>query len=178
MKKEGSFKSIVFVMMLAMAIALFWEQLPIISNTIHYLLDPSAGKLINANLFWGMSIIVLVITLFSTLVQKYATDQVALKEIRKEQKELQKNMKEYKDHPEKMMEFQKEMLPLSGKMMKISMRGMVYTTIPFILFFRWFDDYFAVLGDPDIFWGFGWFGSYFILTLALSMILRKVLKVV
>ncbi len=41
------------------------------------------------------------------------------------------------------MELQKKQFAFLPKMMKMSMRPMVYTAIPLILFFRWFMDYFT-----------------------------------
>jgi len=61
-----------------------------IKDSVHFILNPSAGFLLNWNLNFGMLIIVLFITIFTTVVQKYATDQETLKEIKKEQKEIQK----------------------------------------------------------------------------------------
>ena len=52
---------------------------------------------------------------------------------------------------QKMMEIQKELMPISMKMMKLSMRPIVFTGIPFILTFRWFMDYFTVIGNPKFF---------------------------
>ena len=121
--------------------------------------------------------LVVILTLFSTLIQKYCSDQEELRRLKKEQKEIQKKMKEYKHHPEKMAEFQKELFPLTGKMMKVSMGGMVYTSIPFILFFRWFNDFFLSIGNPSILFGLNWFWFYFISTLFISTILRKLLKI-
>src|SRR3989344_6402185 len=136
-KAEGSFTLIIFMMLIALLIASLWEKTPAIKNSVHYVLNPSAGFLLDWNLNIGMLIVVLAITLLTTIVQKYATDQKALKELKKEQKEIQKQMKEFKAHPEKYMELQKKSLPLVWKQMKLSMHGMVYMAIPFIFFFRW-----------------------------------------
>jgi uncharacterized membrane protein (DUF106 family) len=156
-----------------------WDKVPAIKNSIHYILDPSAGALLNWNLNIGMLIVVFVITVITTIVQKYATDQKTLKEMRKEQKEIQNQMKEFKNHPEKMMELQKKQFAMMPKQMKLSMRAIIYTGIPFILFFRWFQDYFAnltaqALGVAPKFWlGLGWFWFYLIFAMVFSSILRK-----
>ena len=172
--KEGSFMPIVFVMIASLIIAGLWDKIPVIKNLIHAILDPSAGALLNWDVSWGMVIIVFVITVLVTLVQKYATDQKTLKEIKKEQKEIQKQMKEFRAHPEKMMELQKKSFSMMGKQMKLGMRGIVYTGVPFILFFRWFQDFFATLGDVKFFGIIGsWFLFYFIVTLLFGGILRK-----
>ena len=99
--KKGSFKPIFIVLLASMLIALFWNSVPLIKNSVHTVLDPSAGALLNWNLTWGMFIIVFILTAITTVIQKYATDQESLKELKKEQKLLQEEMKKYKDDPAK-----------------------------------------------------------------------------
>ncbi len=177
--KEGSFKPIVFIMIASMAIALFWDKIPFIKDSVHFVLDPSAGTLLNWNATWGMILIVLIISLFTTLVQKYATDQKALKELRKEQKILQAEMKKYKEHPEKMAELSKKQFAFLPKTFKLTSRAMMFTGIPFILFFRWFNDFFSAFEVEPVFLGFlSWFWFYLIFTMIFSTIFRKVFKVV
>lgn len=177
--KEGSFTPIFIILIISMIIASSWDKIPAIKNSIHYILDPSAGALLNWNLNLGMIIIVFVITLLTTLVQKYATDQKTLKEMKKEQKEMQNQMKEFKNHPEKLMELQKKQMSMLLPQMKLSMRAVAYTGIPFILFFRWFNDYFAVLPEgTKFFLGMGWFLFYFIFAIIFGTIFRKYLDVV
>ena len=171
--KEGSFTPLIVFMLISLVLASLWDKIPIIKNSIHYILDPSAGALINWNLNIGMLIIVLIITAITTVVQKYATDQKTLKELRKEQKEIQNQMKEFKNHPEKMMELQKRQFAMMPKQMKLSMRAIIYTGIPFILFFRWFNDYFITAGSPKFFLGMGWFLFYLISAIIFGSILRK-----
>jgi len=114
-----------------------------------------------------------------TLAQKYATDQVALKELKKEQKAIQKQMKEFKEHPEKLMELQKKQMKLFPKQMKLSMRAIAFTGVPLILFFRWFQDFFTTLGDVKFFGIIGsWFLFYLIIAMVFGSILRKYMKVV
>ncbi len=182
-KKEGSFKPIIFIMIASMAIAIFWDKISFIKNAVHAALDPSAGALLNWNLNVGMILIVLIISLFTTIIQKYATDQKQLKELRKEQKILQEEMKKYKEHPEKMAELSKKQFAFFPKTFKLTSRAMLFTGIPFILFFRWFNDFFiameAVTGAPIRFFGIlSWFWFYLILTMIFSTLLRKWMKVV
>lgn len=176
--KEGSFMPILIIMVASFVIAGLWDKIPAIKNSIHFIFDPTAGALLGWNLNFGMIIVVFVITLLTTLVQKYATDQKTLKEMKKEQKEIQKQMKEFKNHPEKLMELQKKQMAMLMPQMKLSMRAVAYTGIPFILFFRWFTDYFATLGDQKFFLGMGWFLFYFIFAIIFGSILRKYLDVV
>ncbi|MBW6442496.1 DUF106 domain-containing protein [Patescibacteria group bacterium] len=177
-KKEGRFRSILLVFLLVMLIALFWDSIPILKDTVSALLDPTAGALLRWNLEFGMMLIVMVITILTTFVQKYLTDQNAMREMKKEQKELQEEMKKYKEHPEKLMELQKKQMEFIPKMLKVSFRGTTYTMVPFVLFFRWFSDYFVSAGNPKFFGIFTWFWFYFLFSIIISSILRKIMKVV
>jgi len=177
--KEGSFKPIIIVMLISLVIAGLWDKVPAIKNSIHFVLDPSAGALLLWNVSWGMTIIILIVTLIVTLAQKYATDQEALRELKKEQKQIQEEMKKFKEHPEKLMALQKTQMKLLPKQMKLSMRAIAFTGVPLILFFRWFQDFFTTLGDVKFFGIIGsWFLFYLIIAMVFGAILRKYLKVV
>ncbi len=167
----------IFLAFLAsLVIALLWQRVDAISNFGHSLLDPVFGRLLDWNIFWGMSIIVVILSIIMTLIQKYGVDQEALKEIKKEQKKLQEDMKKYKEHPDKLMEFNQKQIEIMGRMFRISMGSVVYTAIPFVIFFRWFYDYFAVV-DYQFFGFLSWFWFYLIVSIILSSIFRKVFKV-
>ena len=176
--KEGSFKILLFVMFLSLVIAFYWEKATWISGPIHAILDPTLGILLNWNLTGGMFVIIILIALVTALVQKYATDQETIRELKARQKEINKKSKEFRHDPQKMMEIQKELMPISMKMMKLSMRPIVFTGIPFILTFRWFMDYFTAIGNPKFFGFLSWFWFYLIFVLVFGAILRKILKVV
>ena len=177
MDKKGSFKPIIWIMVISLAIAALWDKIPFLKNGVGALLNPSAGALLNWDLTWGMVIIVFLIALLTTLIQKYTTDQEALKALKKNQKFLQKEMKKFKDMPDKMMELQKQSMAAIPETFKLTSRSIVYTGIPFILLFRWFMDFFETLGSP-VFLGFlNWFWFYLIFTMIFSGILRKYLKV-
>ena len=168
------------IMMIAMIVPLLiaslWNSVPQIKDTVHAVLDPSFGFLLDWHIVFGMLIVVFIITLISTLVQKYCTDQVALKQIKDEQKALQEEMKKYKDHPEKMLEFQKKQLEIIPKTFDLTMKPLLYTIIPFILFFKWFGDYFLL--NPYKYFGFmNWIFFYIIASIFISSILRKIMKV-
>lgn len=177
MNKEGSYAPLFIIMALSILIAGFWDQIPYLKSSINYVLSPTAGWLLNWNTTWGMLIVVFVISLISIIAQKYATDQKQLKELRKEQKLLQEEMKKFKEHPEKLIELQKKQMEFLPKTMKLSTRAILFTGVPFILLFRWFNDYFVA--KPFNFIGFlPWFWFYLIFTLIFTAILRKVLDVV
>ncbi len=177
-KGEGSFKPVIIIMIISILIASLWDRVPQIKNAVGTVLNPTAGALLNWNLNWGFLIIVFVITIIITLAQKYATDQKTLKELKKEQKEIQKQMKEFKHHPEKMMELQKKQWKLMPKQMKLSMRALAFTGVPFILFFRWFHDYFDALGDYKLWLGMSWFVFYLLFAIIIGSIIRKQMDVV
>jgi uncharacterized membrane protein (DUF106 family) len=182
-KKEGSWTPMIVIMGLSMLIVFTWDKIPFIKDNVHNVLDPSAGALLNWDLVLGMLAIILVINIITTLIQKYATDQEALRELKKEQKILQAEMKKYKDHPEKVAELSKKQMQFIPKTMKLTSRAIAFTGVPFILFFRWFDDTFnameAATGVPIRFLGFlSWFWFYLISTMIFSSIFRKLFKVV
>ena len=165
------------VMIISLLIASAWNSMPVIKESVHAVLDPTAGKLLDFNLFWGMTIFVFIITLITVLFQKYGTDQEALKKLKEEQKILQQEMKKYKDHPEKLLELQKKSFEFMPKTMDLTMKPIVYTTVPLILFFMWFYDYFANV-DYKFFGFLSWFWFYLIASIIFNAILRKLLKVV
>jgi len=164
---------------ISMIIAYSWEsaRMQWVKNAIHFLLDPSAGALISWHLEIGMLIIIFILSLIMTLIQKYTTDQVELKKIKVEQKALQKEMKEAKDDPKKMAELQKKNMEMIPKQFKLSMGSIAYTAIPFVLFFRWFDDFFKALGSTKFFGFMGWFLFYLISYMIFSSIIKKKLDV-
>jgi uncharacterized membrane protein (DUF106 family) len=178
MKKQGSFWPIILVTALSLAVAAYWDKIPVVKNTVHAILDPSAGALLKWNITIGMILVVFLITLITTIIQKYATDQKGLKELKAEQKLLQEEMKKFKDNPQKMSELSKKQMEFIPKTFKMTSRSVLFTGVPFILFFRWFYDFFALMGQPKFFGFLNWFWFYFIFTMIFSSILRKYLKVV
>jgi uncharacterized membrane protein (DUF106 family) len=178
MDKKGSFLPIIIVMIASMFIAFYWDKISFIKDSVHFALDPSVGALLKWNLVIGMLIIVFLITLLTTVIQKYATDQKALKELKEEQKLLQMEMKKYEKNPEKIAELSKKQFEFIPKTFKLTSRAVLFTGIPFILFFRWFSDIFTAMGEPKFFGFLSWFWFYFIFTMVFSGFLRKWMKVV
>lgn len=169
-------KTLLIVTLISMAIALFWSKVPIISQSVHGILDPTFGALLNWNTTNGMFLIVIVLSFIMTLVQKYGTDQETLRELKKEQKMLQQEMKKYKDNPDKLLEFNKKQFEIIPKTMELTMRPVMYTIVFFVLFFRWFNDYFSVTEFK--FLGFlSWIWFYIIFSMVFGTIFRKLLKV-
>ena len=117
-------------------------------------------------------IIGLLITLFSTLVTKWVTNQERMKELKDKQKENQKLMKEHKGNTAKMMEIQKEMMGHSMEMMKQSFKPMIFTMIPIILIFGAIRNVYATTELVK-----SWIWYYLASAMIGSMIFRKVFKV-
>jgi uncharacterized membrane protein (DUF106 family) len=178
-KKRVRLRTIIIAMFAVMIVASLWNSLPLIKNSVHYLLDPSFGYLLKWNLYIGMIIIALLISIITSLIQKYTTDQAALKEIKEGQKKLQEEMKKFQKegNTAKIMELQKQQFASMPEMMKLSMSSIIYTGVPFVLFFRWFDDFFTTIGNPTFFGFMNWFWFYLILLMITGGIFRKVLKI-
>ena len=174
-------KIFLIVMFVSFIIAGAWDKVSIIKEPVHFVLDPTFGALLNWDLLLGMIIIVLLLNLVLVLIHKYTTDQEKLKSLKDEQKKLREEMKQLKDQPEKLMELQKkQMSNMNESMFKsfdLVMKPLLYTFLPIILFFRWFNDFFIALQNPKIFIGLGWFGTYIIFSIIANLLLRKALKV-
>ena len=72
--KEGSFRLIIIIMLASLLIASLWDKVPQIKNSVHFILDPSAGAALDWNLNIGMLIIVFVITTFSIVIDSVSSD--------------------------------------------------------------------------------------------------------
>ncbi len=174
--KEGGFTLIFIAMLVSLLIASLWNSVPSIKNSVNAILNPTAGALLNWNLYLGMAILVFLLALFMTVIQKYTTDQKTIREMRDEQKRLQEEMKKFEVGSKEHTELSMKSMKFMGPMFKLSMRPIAYTAIPIILLFRWFADYFAVISFK--FWIFSWFWFYLLGSIIFSSILRKILKVV
>lgn len=179
--KDGSFAPLVIVMCLSLLITSLWNQIPFLKSSVHSILDPTAGWLLNWNLTLGMLIIVFLLSLITVVAQKYLTDQKTLKEMKKEQKIMQEEMKKVRDDPAKFLELQKKQMAsvqqTFSKTLKLTSRGTLFTAIPFFLFFRWFLDQFTAMNNPLFFGFMTWFWFYLIFTLIFTSVLRKSMDV-
>jgi len=129
-------------------------------------------------------LITLVIALFTTLVNKHFTDQVAIKASRAEMKELQKKMrKEMTKNPEKAKQLQSEIMKKNLENMKHSMnlKVMLITMGPLLFIFTLLPKYYGHFGEFFTPFGgiveFGWLGTYILFSIINSMALKKVLDV-
>jgi len=170
-------KPFFILMLFSLVVAGMWDNLPAIKNTIHAILDPTLGFLLSAHLLTGFLIITLLVTFATTLIQKYGTDQAALKGLKEEQKALQQEMKQHQQNPQKMLEIQKKQLEQIPRTFELTLQPLIYTAIPFVLLLRWFSDTFKNLNNPEFFGFLSWFWAYLIFTIIFSILLRKLLKV-
>ena len=159
------------VFLISAYVASSWDSIPLVKNTVSSILDPIFGVLLKWNLYIGFVVIIALTSLVLTLAQKYLSDQAALKELKKEQKILSEEMKKYKEHPEKLMELQKKQLEFLPKTFDLTMKPIMFTSIPIVLFFRWFGMYLnPVFG--------GWWILYYIVgSMVFSTIFRKLFDV-
>lgn len=95
----------------------------------------------------------LLISVITTLVYKFVTDQDKLKSIHAEQKEIREEMKLNKDKPDKVMKLQKRAMEINMQVMPQTFKSMIVTFIPIILIFTWLSGHiaFAPLQPGEIF---------------------------
>lgn len=171
------FLVLIGVMLFGLLFNSLWDKTPIVKAVVHGALDPTLGTILNLNITWGYVFIVGVLMFLLTLIQKYTTDQEALKKIRDDQKKMQEEIKKLAPNDPKAVEMHKQQLLDIPKNFELALKPIIYTALPIILLFRWFADTFKVLNDPKFFGLMGWFGTYFVLSIIFSMIFRKLLKV-
>ena len=117
----------------------------------------------------SIAVFSVLVTLISTLTQKWLTNQEHLKSLKKRQKEIQKELKGCKE-PSLMKELNSEMMKLTGIMFKSSMKPMFVTIIPFLLLFYWLRGVY----DPIL---AHWIWYYIGYSVVASIVLRKIFKV-
>ncbi len=139
--------------------------------------DAALGPIFKLPEPYGLLVVSLIVVLISTLIIKYMTDQKAIKGLRDEMKSLQAEMKKHKEDPKKFAEMQKKSMQKTMEQFKHNFKPMLITMIPFLLLFTWLRTYYTALGNPDVLFGLSWFWSYFIFTMVLSLVLKKVLRV-
>lgn len=165
MKKGMIIFFIVFI--ISAYVASSWDKLPVVKNTVSSALDPTLGALLNFNIWLGFIVIIALTSLVLTLAQKYLSDQKALKELKQEQKILNEEMKKYKEHPEKLLELQQKQLEFLPKTFDLTMKPLMFTSIPIVLFFRWFGMHLTPA------FGQWWILYYLIGSMVFSTLFRK-----
>jgi uncharacterized membrane protein (DUF106 family) len=110
-------------------------------------------------------------------MQKYFTDQDTLRKLKAEQKLLQQEMRKFEKDPQKLLQLQKKQLEFIPKTMDLTMRPLIFTAVPIILLFRWFNDFFLTYSADKIFGFMTWIWAYLLFSIIFSAIFRKVLNV-
>lgn len=118
----------------------------------------------------SMIILAFLMSLFINIVSYYMTDREKMKEIKERQKDLRKQMKLVKNNPEKVMELNKKMLEDMPEQLKLSMRPMIITLIPLLIFFGWLRSTFAETAIAGT-----WFWWYIGASIVASIIIRKLM---
>ena len=129
-------------------------------------------EIVVENPYFSLIVISFLVTLVSTLVQKWLTNQEHMKSLKVRQKEIQKELKSCKEE-HILKELNLEMLNLTGIMMKSSMKPMFVTIIPFLILFSWLRGIYG--GEVPLISGWIWY--YLGFSIVSSIVLRKVLKV-
>ncbi len=133
------------------------------------------GPFVSWNPAFSLLILAFAMTLISTLIYKYTTDQASMKIFKEQSKQLQQEMRLLKDNPGKMMEKNKELREMNMKVMKQSFKPLIYTFIPFGIIFFGLRNLYEPLGK--ILFGLSWLWIYIIASIIFSIVLRKLLKV-
>lgn len=114
----------------------------------------------------------LIVTLISTLLTKWLTNQEHLRNLKKRQKEIQGEIKQCtaKGDDCRAKELQSEMLSITGVMMKSSFKPVLITFIPFLILIYWLRGiYTPLMGSLWIWWYIG-------ASIVSSIIYRKLFK--
>lgn len=127
----------------------------------------------------------IVLTFLLTWVYKLTINYKKYKELTDRQKALGKEIKSVKE-PKRLEEIQNEMMQLSMQSFKMSLKPMIITFIPVIIIFALLRSAYTTAKIGDILhWGFniplvgtggGWFFCYFVFSLVMSFVARKILK--
>lgn len=106
---------------------------------LNQVLEPLLRPLLDSTgSFWTLLLVSIFVSLLTTLVYKYTTDQNHLKSLKADLKRYQKKISDAsKKNPEKALKLQKDVMKLNGEYMKHSMKSTLYTFLPIILFFGW-----------------------------------------
>ena len=116
-------------------------------------------------------IVSVLVTLFTTLVTKYFTNQNRMKELKDIQKACRIQMKDNKGNPQELEKINKQVMECSMEMMKHSFKPMFITFIPLLILIYWLRGIYTIILP-------GWIWWYIISSVIASIALRKLLKVV
>ena len=129
-------------------------------------------------------LLVSVVLFISSIIYKLLINKEKMREIKAKQKEKQEKIKELqKTNPNEANQMVNEMLALSQKQMKMTMKPMMVSLIIFILVLPILPNLFPgtvanlPFAIPFIGSEFGWLAWYFVLSIPLNSIFRKILGV-
>jgi len=138
------------------------------------------------NYMLGVFFIATAISIFITLVTNKVVDQKKMKATKEKMKEYQERMKKAQKNGnmKELNKLNKEMLSLQSEMFSNSFKPMLYTMLPILLLFSWLRYY--IPSDIKVvelpfylpIWGnqLGWFGWYFLSSIAVSPLIKKILN--
>ncbi|MBT7706029.1 DUF106 domain-containing protein [archaeon] len=122
----------------------------------------------------SLIVISAVLTLITTLLMLYFTDQEHIRNLRKRHKELQAEIKvcNKKGDNCRLKEVNDEMVELSMKLMKasFSFKQLLITMIPFLLIFKWLKGIYIPI------YGGWWIAWYLLASMISSSLYRKLFK--
>lgn len=118
---------------------------------------------------YSLAVFSAVVTLVSTLVTKWLTNQEHLKSLKERQKQIQKDLKKCKPGEKLFEELQAEMIQISMTMMKSSFKPLLITFVPFILLLGWIRKTYTPILP-------GWIWYYLGISIVASLIYRKIFK--
>ena len=132
--------------------------------------------------FLDLLVISFFAALFTTLLNKYLTDQVAIKALRVEMKKKQKDLREMmKKNPQKAQAMQADLMKHNMEIFKHSFnfKVIIITLLPLLYIFTQiaagYSHYEQIMDLGFV--TFRWLGTYLILTIACSIALKKILNV-
>ena len=125
--------------------------------------------LINSYPTYSIIVLSAIVTLISSLVTKWLTNQEHLKGLKERQKQIQKDLKTCKPGDKLFEELQSELLQISMTTMKSSFKPLLVTFIPFLLLLGWIRSTYTTILP-------GWIWYYIISSLVASLVYRKMLK--
>src|SRR3989338_717678 len=101
------------------------------------------APLLKLPILWTVIILSFIVSIIIIIITKYTTDKALMKKLKGDLKEHQKQIKELKGNPAKAMEVQKKSMELNMKYMMHSLKPTLITFIPIILIFGWMSSTFA-----------------------------------
>ncbi|MEM2822212.1 MAG: EMC3/TMCO1 family protein [Candidatus Pacearchaeota archaeon] len=132
-------------------------------------------------------IISFLVVFLQTLAYKLLSNQARIKQLKERQKALNAEIKANINNKEKIEKLNKELMQSSLELMKLSMKPLLFTSLPILLILWGLKASYSAAGVGNIIsWGVnlpiigdgaGWLLSFIIFSTIFGLILRKILKV-